>query len=760
MRRVLYALGLLGIVLGAGFFFVERSASTETPPEPAPPATDPVVAEPARPQPPPQRGAAIAGHVELPDGKAAVGAHVAVAGSTPREVTCDPSGNFRIADLGPGEYTVSAQFETLAAEPLGPIPLAAGEEVRDLILRMFVSATLSGRVLDSMTGAPIPKAVVTAGASRAVSDVSGAFRLLGLPGGSMPVHASAAGHMPRTAEVPVPRGKERSGLDIHLDPSGRIEGTVSGPSGEPVADAAISSFKYSVERVREAPVLGGRSDGSGAFGVDVAPGDVSLFVVARSFSPELTKPFSVQPGKIVHTMIQLSVGGRIVGVIRTKSGAENAPSMPCTITVNEPDTGQPLGSVASDAQNHYEVGPLPPDRALTVIAACGARGAAVRGGVHVPDGDTTQVDLEVGGGVISGRVVDAFERPVSGAFVTVAPDAEGAPPTANTTSIADGSFQLADVPAGRLRVSAQSDYGIGQVRGVEAGATKILLRVSSAALIGYVSVSGGESLADFSVVALPVDANSGQTRTQRFLDPTGDFHMPVAPGRYQVRVRAPGFPAATQGPVTVEAGQQSPTLRFALARPGTITGRVVSSAGGAAISGARVATGTSALWAFGRTKPVPAESSTVTDSQGHFQLDDVPAGTSVQLFAYQPGFNWGWPPTTAEVPADGSAADVTIQLTPSSNPDDRQDFGGIGMVVGTRGNQFFAGDAVEGGPAWEAGIRSGDGIESVDGTPAAGMRVDELVNRIRGEAGTQVTLGMSRSGQAYTAVATRSTIRF
>ena len=82
------------------------------------------------------------------------------------------------------------------------------------------------------------------------------------------------------------------------------------------------------------------------------------------------------------------------------------------------------------------------------------------------------------------------------------------------------------------------------------------------------------------------------------------------------------------------------------------------------------------------------------------------------------------------------------------------------MVVGPNGNRFFAVDVVEGGPAFESGVRNGDEIVSVDGTPAGGMSIDTLINRIRGEAGTPVTLVLSRNGQTLTVIATRSTIRF
>jgi C-terminal processing protease CtpA/Prc len=137
----------------------------------------------------------------------------------------------------------------------------------------------------------------------------------------------------------------------------------------------------------------------------------------------------------------------------------------------------------------------------------------------------------------------------------------------------------------------------------------------------------------------------------------------------------------------------------------------------------------------------------------------VAAGTHVSLFVFRPGFELTGPQDVT-VPADGTAADLTVDLKPGGNADGLQDFGGIGMTIGMQGNQFVVADVVEGGPAWDSGIRGGDQIQAVDGSPVAGIRVDELVNRIRGESGTPVTIQLVRAGQSFSAVATRSTIRF
>lgn len=53
----------------------------------------------------------------------------------------------------------------------------------------------------------------------------------------------------------------------------------------------------------------------------------------------------------------------------------------------------------------------------------------------------------------------------------------------------------------------------------------------------------------------------------------------------------------------------------------------------------------------------------------------------------------------------------------------------------------------DGGPAKGAGLRNGDAITSVDGVSTKNITIDSLIKKIRGEAGTSLTLGINRNGQ-------------
>jgi carboxyl-terminal processing protease len=65
---------------------------------------------------------------------------------------------------------------------------------------------------------------------------------------------------------------------------------------------------------------------------------------------------------------------------------------------------------------------------------------------------------------------------------------------------------------------------------------------------------------------------------------------------------------------------------------------------------------------------------------------------------------------------------------------------------------------IEGSPAEAAGLQSGDVILAVDGESVLGSTIDEQVSRVRGPAGTDVTLTIDRDGEVSDLTITRDEI--
>jgi carboxyl-terminal processing protease len=77
-------------------------------------------------------------------------------------------------------------------------------------------------------------------------------------------------------------------------------------------------------------------------------------------------------------------------------------------------------------------------------------------------------------------------------------------------------------------------------------------------------------------------------------------------------------------------------------------------------------------------------------------------------------------------------------------------FGGIGVEVGVRDGYPTVIAPIEGTPAWEAGLRSGDVLVAIDGRSTYGMPVEDVSDRLRGEAGTTIKVRVGREGEPDT----------
>ena len=88
-------------------------------------------------------------------------------------------------------------------------------------------------------------------------------------------------------------------------------------------------------------------------------------------------------------------------------------------------------------------------------------------------------------------------------------------------------------------------------------------------------------------------------------------------------------------------------------------------------------------------------------------------------------------------------------------------FGGVGMVMGLRkDNQFVVVSPIEDTPAYKAGIKAGDILLKIDGEDLSGQSLNEVVKKIRGQDGSQVTLTLKRgSEEAKDITVTRSDIK-
>jgi carboxyl-terminal processing protease len=108
----------------------------------------------------------------------------------------------------------------------------------------------------------------------------------------------------------------------------------------------------------------------------------------------------------------------------------------------------------------------------------------------------------------------------------------------------------------------------------------------------------------------------------------------------------------------------------------------------------------------------------------------------------------------------------TVFLTPEQVQSEQDALNGsvvgIGVLIGQRGDAIVALSVVDGGPAQVAGMRAGDQLTAVDGQSVSGLGPDEVASRVRGPAGTTVTVTVLRpsTGETLDFRMVRSAIKF
>jgi carboxyl-terminal processing protease len=74
------------------------------------------------------------------------------------------------------------------------------------------------------------------------------------------------------------------------------------------------------------------------------------------------------------------------------------------------------------------------------------------------------------------------------------------------------------------------------------------------------------------------------------------------------------------------------------------------------------------------------------------------------------------------------------------------EFGGLGIQITVRDGVLTVVSPVEGTPAYDLGIQSGDRIVRIEGESSHGITVDEAISKLRGEPGTKVDITIRREG--------------
>lgn len=658
----------------------------------------------------------------------------------PRRTTTDVDGRFHLEGVAAGRQRVSATASGMAL--VAPVEVQVVPGVSSAVtLRMQGAARLDGRLTDGR--APVGGATIVAvleglgrRSAEAVTAADGTFELARVPRG--PVTFLVEG---RAAERPARVDVDREvvqGVEVVVSGWGELRGTVTS-NGATVARAEVSVEGPALRRNL-------RTDGRGRFHLRwLRPGTYSIrasSVQAGASSEAAT--VTVAAGGVADVSVALARVAAISGVVVDRA---QRPVGGAAVRIVADDGGEEAWAQAEEdgafhatglvggRQYRFEV------RDAYGFALSGAHPAlALRPGERATG---VRLVVRVERLAISGRVVDGAGAPQSDVRVRTVPDRDGAQPyvgnwavfpTAVTTP--SGAFEIRDVPRGRFALHAQGADGSEAVaRAIASGqrGVRIVLEQPGGIegeLIGFQTTPDVWVLRSGVLYLPPIHAEAtDQTFRVRGL----------APGRYQVSTAAPA-----EGDLTVVDVRAGETARAVLRSRGgaTVSGRIVDFKTGQGVKGMHCH-----AWLqngpYRAVQFLPGEQ--WSDDDGRFVLP-VPAGlVGVTCWGNGEPYSDG---IVALAANQGGTTKVTVPVVrrtravPSS----------IGASVDWSLRTAKLAAVEDSGPAARAGLRPGDVIVAVDGTPVDRLSLSGVWTLVLDrDPGERVSLIVSRDGQTVAA---------
>jgi Carboxypeptidase regulatory-like domain/Kelch motif/Galactose oxidase, central domain len=439
-------------------------------------------------------------------GRVADASNIALAGVTISDgaghtVTTDVNGNYTIAGLSDGLYTITpsrAGYTFTPATPAVRVPPAVAGLNFIAIPTSVGTSSITGRVTDA-ANQPLAGVTISDGANHnAATDANGNYTLTSLATGSYTVSASKSGYRfsPPTRVIRVPA--DATGQNF-------IAAPIS--SGGPIGSVKSSITGRIVDNVREAPVSGVTiSDGVGHTAVTDANGNYTLadltagtysLTPAKSgytFTPS-ARSVKVPPGATGQNFVarppvvgSFSVSGHVLDNVR------EAPVSGVTISDGAGHTA------TTDANGNYTLSGLVARVYTLTPAKAGYTFSPTTRPVSVPPNAIGQNFLAIvndpGNANISGRITDPNNAGVAGIAIS-----DNAGHTAVTNSA--GQYSLTGLPAGLYTITpSKTGYSFtppsrtiqlqrsASIAGYTFSATPIPVPGLRGSIAGTVSVNG------------------------------------------------------------------------------------------------------------------------------------------------------------------------------------------------------------------------------------------------------------------------------
>jgi large repetitive protein len=622
-------------------------------------------------------GLTIAGVVRNSKGEAVVGAEVFAfgEGSGARDSTSDQEGKFRLEGFGERGVVLIVRADGYATlqRQVTPSP-------QEVVLVLKTSGTIRGLVEDAGTKRPVTdfSAAYTeaqggfAGGIRMVlgggdnektfQSTDGSFELSDVPPGKWNVRASSPGYRPtEVSGIEVGEGETKEGVVLSLKKGGVVTGRVLDPRGGTGVTNASVAWSESSDAGGFGPAAammarmngdgsGVTTDADGRFRFEGLPaGRLTLSAEHPDF---LATSKQVDVENEANVELTLSLGGSISGTVVGKDGRSGVPG--AQVLLNEQGGGMSFGddSTRADGSGNFLFEHLKAGR-YGVSARSNAGTTSSKDVVLAENQQQSGVLLEVeSGATIIGTVSGLPPSRLGG--VRIAASARDYSDSAMTGD--DGRFTLRDVPAGVLRINANTSFpSLRQaVKSVDVaeGATEVPVEIvfeGSARIAGRIT-RGEKPIAGAYVAARPDPLPAGTYGAVEQTDEDGRYAFEgLTDGTYQMQVSGPGV--SYRRALAVSGDTNGDIALPAIA----ISGIVTEADSSDPIEGASVQAdaGTSTT-AFQMKRAT-------TDSRGYYSIDDVDPG-NYQVTARKDGYQL----KTQPLSVGSTSAELNIGLARGS----------------------------------------------------------------------------------------------
>ncbi|WP_257453084.1 carboxypeptidase regulatory-like domain-containing protein [Archangium lipolyticum] len=694
-----------------------------------------------------QGAGVIEGFVEDARGRPASGAEVKVSGSTPQVVTTGEGGGFSV-EVEAGLHVLSARRGDEAGSLDKPVVVSAGKTARGVRLRLGPGATLEGRVVAKASGAPVAGAHVdvsplgnTADSGRAVTDEAGHFSVSGLAPGSYDVVVNAPGFAQLIRRGPTVAPGERFRLELQLTGSGAVEGHVRDAAGQPVAGALVVGGKEG-----NAPAET-RTNAEGAYRIEgLSTGNQYFRARREEASLGTTRPVEVTEGGTARLDFTLEETGTVEGVVRAASGT--LPSEPLSVKVfamdqngdGTPDMSQTgvdaagnfrLTLPAGSYRMHARLPQRPSSAPLTPKLVQVEAGKTVRAELLWKEYTHNEYSVQ-------GIVLEPDGMPSPGAQVSLNIRGWSFPMTVLADE--EGRFTFYPHPRkelseARATVGASNGTRSGESSDVRLGKQDVVVKLRTSATVrGRVVRTSGQPVRKFSLLSQPLDwAGSIDHREGEFQGDRFELRdVPATPTMLVARTED-----GARGEARITPGHEaSAEVVLTLKAAAGIRGRVVEEDTKQPVANAYVSVKSQSNGnLYERSSP-----------DGRFLLEGLAAGE----YSLQVAIDTFRSIEREVALVEGKVLDLGDLALPAP----RTSAGTIGAYVSISDDEPVFFKVVPGSPAARAGLRIGDTLLAVDGTPVTdGHKAFQLLH---GEPGSTVVLEVRSAGTVRTVSVTRA----